>query len=49
MCDINNCYKCKCFRLKEISEGEYIGWCSISDKCVDDVKGCVYAATKKDE
>lgn len=37
MCDINTCYKCKDFRLKEASEGEYIGWCSLNDMCIDDV------------
>lgn len=37
MCDINTCYKCKDFRLKEASEGEYIGWCSLCNECIDDV------------
>ena len=39
MCDINDCYKCKDFRIKETSEGEYIGWCYLNDMCIDDV-GC---------
>lgn len=37
MRDINTCYKCKDFRLKEASEGEYIGWCFLNDMCIDDV------------
>lgn len=49
MCNIDNCYECKHFRLKEVSEGEYFGWCSIYDKCVDDVKERVNKVINKYE
>lgn len=37
MCDIDVCYKCKRFCLKEVTEGEHIGWCSLCNECIDDV------------
>ena len=37
MCTVNVCCECKQFRLKEVTEGEYIGWCSLNDMCIDDV------------
>lgn len=49
MCNINNCYECKHFRLKEVSEGEYFGWCSLCNECIDDVKECVNKVINKDE
>lgn len=39
MCNIDNCYECNLFRLREVAEGEYIGWCSFYDRFVDDVDG----------
>lgn len=39
MCTVNVCCECKLFRLKEVTEGEYIGWCSFYDMSVDYVDG----------
>lgn len=49
MCNIDNCYERKHFRLKEVAEGEFFGWCSFYDGFVDDVKECVNKVINKDE
>ena len=49
MCNIDNCYECKLFRLKEVAEGEYIGWCSFYDRFVGDVKESGNEMINKDE